>query len=85
MTQKVIKVGNSLGMIFPKELVNKMKMKVGRKLQIEALEETSTIIVRPSRPHQKKAKTAVSPEFKKWLNAFTKKHKALLKELANTP
>lgn len=82
MVQKIIKVGNSYGIILPKELMVQVGLKTGDEVDIESLPQSSMLtITSVGSPYKSK----ITPEFKNWLDDFTNKHKDLLKELARTP
>ncbi len=82
MIQKIIRIGNSYGVILPKELIENIKMKVGDEVEIDSFPENFSITIRsPKAPY----KTKITPEFKQWLNEFVERNHSLLKSLANTP
>jgi len=82
MVQKIIKVGNSLGLIIPNEIIKQLQVKPGSSWEIEAFAESSLITIQPI---DAPAKTKITPEFKSWIDEFTKKNASLLKKLARTP
>jgi putative addiction module antidote len=57
MEAKIRKVGNSLGVILPKQLIEDLHLKSGDKVTIER--EGSTLQLRP-----------VDPEFEDWAEAY---------------
>ncbi len=79
MTQTIINIGNSSGIIIPKDLLEKLKVKKGDQLDIE-LEDTERIII--SKKGSKKTSPKVSPELLSWLDGFNKRYKTALQELA---
>lgn len=74
MIQQTIKVGNSIGVIIPKNVLKENKIKVGDKVQIDVL---------PVKPLRKTSKSTVSPELLTWLDGFNKRYKNALQELAS--
>lgn len=80
MTQTVINIGNSQGIILPKEILNKLKIKKGDALDIEFEYDDRVVI---SKKGLKKTKAKVSPELLSWLDAFNKRYKNALQELAS--
>lgn len=79
MTQTIINIGNSQGAIFPKEILNKLKIKKGDAIDI--VEDDERIII--SKKGLKKTKAKISPEFLVWLDGFNKRYKDALQELAS--
>lgn len=79
MTQTVINIGNSQGIILPKEILNKLKIKKGDALDIE-LEDDDRVVI--SKKGLKKTKARISPELVSWLDGFNKRYKNALQELA---
>lgn len=72
MEGKIRKVGNSLGVILPKQLVDELHLKTGDKVSIER--KGSNLEIRP-----------VDPEFEDWAEAYREAntdYKDVLKELA---
>lgn len=80
MTQTIINIGNSQGIILPKEVLNKLNMKKGDSLTIQLEGEESIIL---SKKSYKKTAPKVSPELLSWLEAFNKRYKNALQELAS--
>lgn len=72
MEGKIRKVGNSLGVILPKQLVDELHLKTGDKVSIER--KGSNLEIRP-----------VDPEFEDWAEAYREvntDYKDVLKALA---
>lgn len=72
MEAKIRKVGNSLGVILPKQVIDELHLKTGDKLKIER--KGSSIELCP-----------VDPEFEDWLEAYRQlnsDYKEVLKALA---
>ena len=72
MEGKIRKVGNSFGVILPKELIEELHLKTGDKVSIER--KGSNLELRP-----------VDPEFEEWAEAYrqlNKDYKDVLKALA---
>lgn len=72
MEAKIRKVGNSLGVILPKQLIDELHLKNGDKLSIERSEGDLKL-------------SPVDSEFEEWAEAYrevNKDYKDVLKELA---
>lgn len=72
MESKIRKVGNSLGVILPKQLIEELHLKTGDKISIER--KGSSLELRP-----------VDPEFEEWAEAYRQlntDYKDVLKALA---
>lgn len=80
MTQTIISIGNSQGIIIPKEILNKLKVKKGDILDIQ-LEDDNRVVV--SKKDTKKTKANISPELLIWLDGFNERYKSALQELAS--
>lgn len=78
MEQKIIQIGNSVGLIIPKHIVKELNLKLGQVLHLDlyAAEETLTL-----RVNKNKAK-GITPEFIKMLNKFNREHAYALSKLA---
>lgn len=70
MIQQTIQVGNSIGIIIPKNVLEEKKIKVGDKIQVE---------VEPI----KKTVGGVDARFMKMADEFIEEHKDVLQALAN--
>lgn len=81
MTQKIIKVGNSYGVILPKEIIERYNLTIGQVVEIDTNILPQAIVIRSENT---KDVSMITPEFKDWLDTFTGKHKKLLQELAKT-
>lgn len=80
MTQTIINIGNSAGVILPKEILDKVGIKKGVSVDIE-LDDQMRITI--SKKGNKKTKPAVSSEFLEWLESFNTRYKNALQELAS--
>lgn len=80
MTQTIINIGNSQGIILPKDILNKLNIKKGDVLDID-LEDDGRVVI--SKKGLKKTKAKVSPELLVWLDGFNKRYKDALQELAS--
>lgn len=78
MEQKVIKIGNSLGVILPKQIIKSLNIKFGQKLYVDVYEKEKTIILRI----KKNLANGITPEFIRYLNEFSERYKDALSELA---
>ncbi|MFV1917646.1 MAG: AbrB/MazE/SpoVT family DNA-binding domain-containing protein [Patescibacteria group bacterium] len=83
MLQKVIRVGNSLGVTLPKEYVRSRKIKAGQKVNVNAIPGEEALIIRKASYAKIPAKkSAARREFNKWLKAVLKEDAEILDELA---
>ena len=73
--QKLTKIGNSVGIILPKSLLDKLNLKLGNELYIEDIQDKIVI--------EKNQTSSVSPEFLKIAEKVGTKYKAAFKELAS--
>jgi len=74
MIQRTIQIGNSVGVIIPKNVLEEHGIKVGDKIRIDVL---------PVKPPRKSTKPAISQELLTWLDGFNKRYKNALQELAS--
>ncbi len=79
VVQKVIKIGNSYGVIISIDILKSVNLKVGDEVEIEIIKDTNIIVISPKKNNNKIMKKI---EFFNWLNESAKKHKKLIKELA---
>lgn len=70
MVQQAIQIGNSIGVIIPKNVLEEKGIKVGDKLQVD---------VKPI----KKSVGGVDVKFMKMVDEFIQEHKDVLEKLAN--
>jgi len=78
--QKIIKVGNSLAVTIPKEMLARVHYKAGQEVVLESDNELGVLVVKPKSLMNNKM---ANPEFKDWLDEFTEKNAKLLRKLAN--
>ncbi len=87
MTQKIIKVGNSLAVTLPAEDVRRLQLRPGLEIGVKYDEEEVIFRVdlKPKKGNLrgKVAKTHVSPKFEAWANKFINENIDLFKELAH--
>lgn len=67
MTQKLIKIGGSTGVIIPKSELKKLNVTIGDEVEVVV---------------KKTAKTTVSPELHDWTNKFIEQYRPALDALA---
>jgi antitoxin component of MazEF toxin-antitoxin module len=80
--KKIIKVGNSAAVMLPASFVKEGNLKIGDEVIVETMTRYQTAMIKPKTASYK---NSITPEFKEWLDCFTKKHDRLLKKLAGTP
>ena len=73
--QRLTKIGNSVGIIIPKPLLDTLGLEVGKELYIENVQDKIVI--------EKEKTSTVSPEFLKIAENIGKKYKAVFSDLAN--
>ncbi len=73
--QKLTKIGNSIGIILPKSLLDALKLDVGTELYIENIQDKIVI--------EKTQSPSVSPEFLRIAEKVGEKYKAAFKELSS--
>ncbi len=78
--QKIIKIGNSAGVILPQDILKETGLKLGDNVAVDYNAQDKTAII--ANENNKKAPSAITPEFYDWLNRFNKKYKKALTELA---
>jgi putative addiction module antidote len=83
MLQKVLKIGNSLGVTLPKEFTVKNKIKNGSKIAV--VHSNGEITFSPKIPKNTDYQTASDKEFSEITNEVDKKYSRALDELANLP
>ncbi|MBI3619977.1 AbrB/MazE/SpoVT family DNA-binding domain-containing protein [Candidatus Roizmanbacteria bacterium] len=80
MTQKIIRVGNSVALTIPKSFIEETGYKVGDQVVVEHDIEHKMLLVKPKEASGMKSLT---PEFFHWLENTAKKYENVIKELAN--
>ena len=70
MIQQTIQIGNSVGVVIPKNILNEKNIKVGDKIQVEI-------------KSLKKEVGGVDAKFMKMVDEFIEEHKDVLEQLAH--
>jgi antitoxin component of MazEF toxin-antitoxin module len=83
MLQKVLKIGNSLGVTLPREFVVKNKIRDG--IEISVVHSNGTITFSPKIPKNTNYKTVSDKEFFKLAREVDKKYTNALDELSKLP
>ncbi len=80
MTQKIIQIGNSTGIIIPKSILNQLGLKAGSDVRVEMDMDTKSLIIR----HTKAASnsTSINAHFLKILDKVNAEYSKALGELA---
>lgn len=78
MQQKVIKIGNSLGITLPSSYVKTRKIKAGQNIYVDSNSEADLVQLRTTST----SPSAITPEFYDWLKKFNAKYKNAMTELA---
>lgn len=78
MKQKIRKIGNSAGIIIPKEIQKEAGLKLGDNVIVGYSPQEEIINIGKSN----KKKSPITPEFYKWLKQFNTKYKKALTELS---
>lgn len=77
MQQKVIQIGNSLGVTIPREFVKANKLRAGQKVFVESDSDLDLVQV-----SLKNHVPSLTPEFKQWFDKISVKYAKTIKELA---
>ena len=80
MKQKVIQIGNSLGVIIPREYIREVGLREGSQVYIEKDPNGKTLMVSQS---EDVFTSSITPEFLKTLKNINKRYKNTFEELAN--
>lgn len=78
MLQTMIQIGNSAGIILPKDVREEMGFRIGDKVVVE--KKNNRIILSSAK---KKFSTGVNAKFMKMVDDFSTEHQDVLEELAN--
>ena len=76
--QRIIQIGNSVGITLPSGFVKSKGIKPGQKVFVDEDVDSDMIHVAV----KSKSAPRITPEFKDWLDKFNKKYKKALTELA---
>lgn len=79
MAQTIINIGNSQGIILPKEILDTLDIKKGDLVEIEI--ENDAVKIIPKNAKQK-TKATISPDLLEWLDGFNTRYKTALQELS---
>ena len=79
MEQTLIQIGNSQGIVIPKEMRKKLGIKKGQTISIEFDETANAMLIRPKGAIKNRK---VEAEFKVWLEGFLQENAEILDELA---
>ena len=80
MEQKIIKIGNSAGIILPYKLQKQVGVQLGDSVKLE-MQDPSSVVISPIK--KKHDTREVDPKFMKMVDEFINEHQDVLKELAN--
>lgn len=79
MIQKIIKVGNSLGVLIPRELVAQVGLVAGNKVYMEKDPNGTSIVINKN---SKVFSSSITPDFLRIVDNINKKYGVALKNLA---
>ena len=83
MVQKIIRVGNSLGITLPKDFVKQSGLSAGQTVVTNINNDTGTLQVQTKNGSEDKLlRSKLSPQFVKRVDSFIKQHKPALDKLA---
>ena len=74
MTQKLLKIGSSAGVIIPKKSLEELDIKIGDRVNVEVDRKRPAIVVKPA--------YRVDKELLDWTRAFIKRYRLALEALA---
>ena len=78
MAQKIIKIGSSIGVVFPKPLVDELDFRPGQEIQVDAEGINRVVIERKlRRPNEKRA------DLVRWAATYVEKYRKDFERLAN--
>lgn len=80
MVRKIFAIGNSFGISIPKEILKKLNLKTGAKVEVKLDEETGRVIIEPA--VTKMRYKTIDAEFASQVNDFIRHYKPSLKTLA---
>jgi len=75
-TQKLMKIGNSVGMIIPSQVLEDMNVGVGTKIYVEHIQDKLLI--------EKENTRKISPEFLKVADSLADRYQEVFKELSKS-
>lgn len=86
-TQTIFQAGNSSVVAIPKNLMKELKLKKGQKVTVDKSEQGDVIMIRKNNSKRmekdtQKVNTAITPEFKNWLDKFIVEYKDIMADLA---
>ena len=76
MTQKVLQVGSSAGVIIPKKTLGELGLRIGDQVNLEAHIRQKKLVIEPV------LKTTVDKELLNWTRKFIEKYRPALEALA---
>jgi putative addiction module antidote len=80
MTQKIIQIGNSTGIIIPKAILDVLGLQPGTEVNVQSDLQTSSLIIQDVTKVKKTS--AISPHFLTVLEKINKEYNGALRELA---
>ncbi len=80
MHRKICSIGNSQGVSIPLDVLEKLNLSVGSKIDVKLDEKSSRIVIEPVR--KKKYPKGIDREFVSQVSDFIEKYRPALKELA---
>ena len=80
MTQKIIQIGNSTGIIIPKALLDKLGLKHGSEVKVESNKETQSLTIQNVNNTSKDS--TINKHFLKILDKVNKQYSHALRQLA---
>ena len=80
MTQKIIQIGNSTGIIIPKVLLDQIGLQPGSEVNVETDTHTNTLVIQNAETSKKAS--SISPHFLKVLEKVNTEYEGALRELA---
>lgn len=80
MLRKICAIGNSYGISIPKDILEKLQLSVGARVDVKLDEKTRNIIIEPK--SQESSYKKIDEEFASQVKDFIKLYKPALRELA---
>lgn len=83
MKQKIIKIGNSVGVTLPYEIREELDLKLGDSVSVDYMPGGKSIILSKKEKGKDASFSSITPDFMKVVEKVNKQYGPALKELAN--
>ncbi|MEE9613530.1 MAG: AbrB/MazE/SpoVT family DNA-binding domain-containing protein [Thermodesulfobacteriota bacterium] len=79
MLRKISPIGNSQGVSIPREMLEKLHLSVGSRVEVEVDKKTKRIIIKPK---AEKARGSIDKKFASQVDEFIERYRPALKALS---